>query len=109
MHRFLPNDPRSRTPNPIFRQAGPDRSNDSHDGTDHDQEPVQSPLLHTYFITKELQIERQRQDDTYSKTQSGTHQGHNAVERRDEDGDNENYYYGCDPNGAFQQTSRPTR
>ena len=79
------------SPNHLFGQACKNSADDSHNSADDNQHPVHRLLSARYLFSKQLQVERQREDDTNAEAGDTAEKGHDAIERRENDCDDNEY------------------
>lgn len=79
--------PYSVSTNPPLRQECPHRTNEREDRAGRNKEVIKQPLPQTDLVSEDAQVEEERQDDADSKAERGAHESHDAVEGREDDGD----------------------
>ena len=79
------------SPNHFFREACKNSTDNGHESADNNQHPVHRLLSARYLFSKQLQVERQREDDTNAEAGDTAEKGHDAIERRENDCDDNEY------------------
>ena len=75
------------SPKHLFGQACKNGANDCHDGAHNDQGVIHHLFCAGYLFAKQLQMEHQGQDNANTKAGDTTKERHDAIERREDDGD----------------------
>lgn len=94
--------------NQLLWHAGKASADDGQDSAEDDESPIQGLFSWSNVLSKQLQVESNRQDDANGETSNTAEQCHNAIERWEEDGDDDEDDDSYDFQGNLEQTSAET-